>query len=148
MNTNSDPSAHVNSAHVKVLVVDDEPAILITLKKILQQAGYEVQTAQSGKEGLDVFRQGHWDLVTLDRSMPEMNGETVAREMRKIAPRVPIILITGFPDAVVRRELFDAVIAKPFLAADLLKCFTQTLGKQSGGAQPVAQTRMAGSVCD
>jgi DNA-binding response OmpR family regulator len=129
MNPNSEPNARA-----KVLVVDDEPAILITLQRILQQAGYEVQTAQSGREGLDAFRQGHWDLVTVDRSMPEMNGETVASEMRKIASHIPIILITGFPDAVLRRELFDAVLAKPFRTAELLECFTRVLGKQSGAA--------------
>src|SRR5260221_561233 len=83
MNTNSE-----SDAHAKVLVVDDEPAILMTLKKILQYAGYEVQTAQSGREGLNVFQQRQWDLVTLDRSMPDMNGEEVATKMKQMAPNV------------------------------------------------------------
>src|ERR1700686_4751661 len=109
MNTDSE-----GNAQARVLAVDNEPAILFVLKRILQPAGYQVQTAQSGREGLNAFHQGKWDLITVDRSMPEMNGEEVAREMRKLAPKVPIILITGFPDAVVRRELFDAVLAKPF----------------------------------
>jgi CheY-like chemotaxis protein len=141
MNTNSD-----SDAQPKVLVVDDEPAILITLKKILQQSGYEVQTAQSGREGLEIFQHGHWDLVTLDRSMPEMNGEEVAREMRKIAPHTPLVLITGFPDAVVQRELFDAVVAKPFRSAALLQTFAKVLGKDSEGASEMPQPRMMGII--
>ena len=80
--------------------------------------------------------------------MPEMNGETVAREMRQIAPTVPIILITGFPDAVLRRELFDAVLAKPFRTAELLQCFTRVLGKRSEVTGQLPQARMAGSICD
>ena len=44
--------------------------------------------------------------------MPEMNGEETARQMRKLAPAVPIILITGFPDAVREHDLFDAILVK------------------------------------
>ena len=142
MNTNSE-----SDAHAKVLVVDDEPAILMTLKKILQYAGYEVQTAQSGREGLNVFQQRQWDLVTLDRSMPDMNGEEVATKMKQMAPNVPIIMITGFTNAVVRPELFDAVVAKPFRPAELLERFAQALGKHSGGTGPLPQSRAAGSIC-
>jgi DNA-binding response OmpR family regulator len=125
MNTNS-----ASDARGKILVVDDEPTILFTLKRILEQAGYEVRTAESGSEGLAAFRQGHWDLVTLDRSMPEMSGEEVAAEMKRIAPTVPIILITGFTTAVVRRELFDMILPKPFRVAELLERFKQILSKR------------------
>ncbi len=124
MNTNS-----AAGPRGKVLVIDDEPAILFTLKRILEHAGYGVYTAQSGEEGLSVFRQAQWDLVTLDRSMPMMNGEEVATEIRRIAPHVPLILITGFTTAVVRPELFDAVLGKPFRAAELLDCLADVLAK-------------------
>ena len=116
MNTHSE-----GDTRLRVLVVDDEPTILMMLKKLLQPAGYEVQTAESGREGLRAFQQGTWDLVTVDRAMPEMNGEETATQMRNIAPEVPIILITGFPGAVVRPELFDAVLAKPFRSTELLQ---------------------------
>jgi len=132
MNTNSDPDARV-----KVLVVDDEPTILFTLKRILEQAGYEVHTAESGREGWNAFQQGHWDLVTLDRSMPDMNGEEVAAEIRRVAPKTPIVLITGFTNAVVRSWLFDAILPKPFRPMDMLQRFREVLAKR-GGKQPVA----------
>src|SRR5271156_18494 len=106
MNTNSE-----GDTPARVLVVDDEPTILLMLRKLLQPAGYEVQTAPSGREGLDAFQRGQWDVVTVDRAMPEMEGEEVATKRRNIAPRVPIILITGFPGAVIRPELFDAILA-------------------------------------
>jgi DNA-binding response OmpR family regulator len=116
-----------------VLVIDDEPAILFTLKRILEHAGYGVYTAQSGQEGLDVFQQGNWDLVTLDRSMPMMNGEQVAAELRRVAPHLPLILITGFTTAVVRPELFDAVLGKPFRSAELLDLVASVLAKHRSG---------------
>lgn len=114
-------------------MIDDEPAILFTLKRILEHAGYAVYVAQSGEEGLSAFRQGHWDLVTLDRSMPVMNGEEVAAELRRIAAHVPLVLITGFTTAVVRPELFDAVLGKPFRAAELLDLIANVLAKHRSG---------------
>ncbi|MDR3403732.1 MAG: response regulator [Chthoniobacter sp.] len=142
MNTN--PAAE---ARVKVLVVDDETAILFTLKRILEYSGYEVHTASSGREGLSAFQQGQWDLVTLDRSMPEMNGEEVAAEMRRIAPHVPLILITGFPNAVLRPALFDTVLGKPFRPQELLQCFTEALVRRAKGAGQSPPFRMAGCGC-
>ncbi|HSI10992.1 MAG TPA: response regulator [Chthoniobacter sp.] len=126
MNTNS-----VGETRAKVLVIDDEPAILFTLKRILEHAGFDVCTAQSGAEGLNLFqqRQWDWDVVTLDRSMPGMNGEEVAAEIRRIAPTQPLILITGFTTAVVRPELFDQILPKPFRAVELLECISQLLAK-------------------
>lgn len=126
MNTNS-----TGETRVKVLVIDDEPAIVFTLKRILEHAGYDVTTAQSGAEGLAMFHQGQWDwdIVTLDRSMPGMNGEEVAAEIRRIAPTVPLVLITGFTKAVVRPEVFDQILPKPFRAAELLECVTQLLAR-------------------
>jgi len=139
MNANSS-----SSTRGRILVVDDEPAILMMLKRLLQPEGYEVQTAPSGREGLNAFQQGPWDLVTVDRAMPEMNGEEMAAQMRNIAPKVPIILITGFPNAVVRPELFDAVLAKPFRSAELLQSIAQTLAKRSGSIGQIPQAKMAG----
>lgn len=125
MNTNTE-----HDGRRKVLIVDDEPAILFTLKRILEQVGYDVHTAQSGREGWDTFQQGQWDLVTLDRSMPGMNGEEVAAEIRRVAPKTPIVLITGFPTAVVRTWLFDAILGKPFRQAELIACFDEVLARR------------------
>ena len=125
---------NMNTGHdsrLKVLIVDDEPTILFTLKRILEHGGYEVHTAQSGREGWEKFQSGQWDLVTLDRSMPEMNGEEVAAEIRRVSPNTPIVLITGFTGAVVRTWLFDAILGKPFRPAELLDCFTQILAKRA-----------------
>jgi DNA-binding NtrC family response regulator len=115
----------------RVLVIDDEVAILTTMKRILQNAGYDVQTAASAHEGLELFGQEAWDVVTVDRSMPEMNGEEVACEIKCRAPNVPIILITGFPGAVKRPALFRTIIGKPFRMDELLLCLADCL-LQSG----------------
>jgi DNA-binding response OmpR family regulator len=126
MNTNSE-----DHPRPRVLVVDDEPAILVALERILQHVGYEVRTARSGSEGLEAFREGSWDLVTLDRAMPGMNGEEMATELRRLAPSLPIVLITGFPQAVVRRDLFDAILPKPFKLNELLAKIAKAIAAHS-----------------
>ena len=122
----------------KVLVIDDEAAILTTLDRVLRNAGYEVQTAQSAQEGLSLFKKETFDLVTVDRSMPEMTGEAVATEMKRLAPNVPIILITGFPGAATRPELFHAILGKPFRIPELLQSLTSALDR--GGEDPRPET--------
>jgi len=83
-----------------LLVVDDEPMVLVLSKSILSEAGFEVVTAQSGFECLDLFRKRphHFDLVVLDLSMPFMNGEETFTRLKSIRPDVAVMLSTGFID--------------------------------------------------
>src|SRR5271156_345154 len=80
----------------RVLLVDDEAGILDLFGMILRNAGYFVRTAFNGAAGLRLFESGSWDLVITDRKMPEMDGERLAQEIKGIAPKTPVILITGF----------------------------------------------------
>jgi CheY-like chemotaxis protein len=81
-----------------LLVVDDEPMALVLVKRILSEAGFEVVTAQSGFECLDLFRKRphHFDLVLLDLSMPFMDGEETFGRLKSIRPDVVVLLSTGF----------------------------------------------------
>jgi CheY-like chemotaxis protein len=134
MNAHSEPANRG-----RILLVDDEPAILITLQKILSAEGYEVQSAQSAREGLKIYGQATFDLAIVDRKMPEMNGEELAAELKRLNPLLPLILITGFPGAVTRRELFFTVIGKPFRTPELLKSISMAMA-QGGGEPPIRPT--------
>lgn len=96
-----------------VLCVDDE-AIGLRVRKIMLEAhGFKVLTANSGKQGLDVFDQHHVDLVILDYYMPGMNGGDVAEEMRRRRPAVPIIFLSAYFSLPVEAlELANAFITK------------------------------------
>jgi len=82
----------------RVLVVDDEEMALTLMKQILSTAGYQVTTAQSGFECLDLFRRrpNSYQLVLLDLTMPFMDGEETFHRLREIRPDVPVVLCTGF----------------------------------------------------
>jgi CheY-like chemotaxis protein len=81
-----------------LLVVDDEPMVLVLAKQVLSEAGFEVVTAQSGFECLDFFRKRphHFDLILLDLNMPFMDGEETFGRLRSLRPDVSVLLITGF----------------------------------------------------
>ena len=81
-----------------LLIVDDEPMALVLAKRVLAEAGFEVVTAQSGFECLDLFRKRprHFDLILLDLTMPFMDGEETFGRLRSIRPDVVVLLSTGF----------------------------------------------------
>jgi len=87
----------------RVLVVDDEPDIRKVVKMTLQKAGYEVLEAENGEKAIEVINYGEnrllLDVVICDIRMPKINGVEAVAYFRSNYPRVPLIVLTGFPDA-------------------------------------------------
>ncbi len=81
-----------------ILCVDDEPIGLEVRKMLLQYKGYKVLTARSGPEGLQIFAANPVEAVVLDYSMPGMNGDQVAAEMKRLKPTVKILLLSAYVD--------------------------------------------------
>ena len=82
----------------RVLVVDDEANLRRTVARILQRAGFEVTTAESGREGLALLARQSFDLVYMDIRMPDMNGLETLKQINQGFPKLPVILFTGQPD--------------------------------------------------
>ncbi len=84
----------------KILVVDDEENIRILFKLGLEEEGYEVNTASSGEEALEILKKEAFDLVTLDIKMPGMSGLETLQEIRNIFKdrHIPVILCTAFEE--------------------------------------------------
>jgi DNA-binding NtrC family response regulator len=79
----------------KILVIDDEPILRDSLKVALEASGYEVQTARSGEEGLELFQRENPDLVLLDHWLPGMNGDGVLRRIREEDSEIPVLIMTA-----------------------------------------------------
>ena len=107
----------------KVLVVEDEPALLETLEYSLNRQGYAVSTATDGREALDVARTSQPDLIVLDVMLPGMDGFEVCRVLRQ-EMHVPIIMLTARADEVdkvVGLEVgADDYLTKPFSMRELM----------------------------
>lgn len=118
-----------------ILVVDDERDVLDMIEVGLGLDGYDVLLAESGERALELIAGHPIDLVISDLRMPGMNGvETIVR-LREIAPRLPVIVVTGYlpPDAVDRcRELGQVeLLRKPFAFKKLTRAVHAALGKRS-----------------
>ncbi len=118
-----EPSVAAAPGALRMLVVDDEPMVREVVSICLEDAGYVVETAENGREGWEKFQAAEYDLVLTDRSMPEMNGDELALEVKRLRPSVPVILLTGFGDLMnsegEKPPGIAAVVAKPFTMAAL-----------------------------
>ena len=116
----------------RVLVVEDEPALARFVKRALSRAGYEVTVCATGAAALRaVAEAAAVDLVLSDVAMPGMTGDALARELRRLRPALPVILMTGFSHTVTAeraRELgLAAVLHKPVSADELARAVRAAL---------------------
>ena len=109
---------------MRILVVEDERKISSYLKRGLEEQGYAVDTAFTGVEALDWADSAPYDLIILDILLPEMDGLTVCRELRKRGSRTPILMLTARDSVDDRVNGLDAgaddYLVKPFALKELL----------------------------
>jgi CheY-like chemotaxis protein len=108
---------------LSILVADDEPMVREVIGIYLTDDGHTVELACDGREALEKFKKGKFDLVLTDRAMPDMNGDQLAAEVKRLQPDLPVILLTGFGDlmnsAGEKPPGVNAVVSKPFTMASL-----------------------------
>jgi CheY-like chemotaxis protein len=79
-----------------ILCIDDEERWVNIRRRLLESGGHRVITATSGQQGLDIFWSEHVDAVVLDYWMPDVKGLDVAREMKRLRPKIPILILSGY----------------------------------------------------
>jgi GAF domain-containing protein len=99
-----------------VLVIDDEADVRDLVTEVLASNGHRVTAAAGGREGLDRFGAGRYDLVLTDLGMPDLNGWEVARAIKSAHRDTPVLLLTGWADAVdpSSANLVNGILKKPF----------------------------------
>ena len=129
---------------LKILVVDDEPAMVGALGALLGQAGHRIVAAYDGDEALRRFREDAPDLVLLDLAMPGLDGATVCQRIREMSD-TPIVVVSGERDRAATVELLDLgaddYIRKPFRADELLARVRAVARRTAGTPRVRAQRR-------
>ena len=116
---------------LRILVADDEPRIVRLLTGFLKRDGHRVTAARDGVDALDAFRARRFDLVITDRVMPGMSGDELTDAVKRLAPRCPVIMISGIAsppgiaDAV--RAPADYSLPKPFALAALREAINRVM---------------------
>ncbi len=118
--------------HPTILCVDDEPIGLMVRAKVLEMAGFAVITGADGPTALDLFRGNNVDVVLLDYMMPLMHGGEVARALRAIDPKKPIIILSAYlslPEDVSSNA--DLCLVKGLHPNELITAIRKVLGEQA-----------------
>ena len=119
----------------RILLVDDEEMVRVSLKRGLELDGHAVSLAEDGADGLDRLgaAQGGFDLLLTDIRMPIMDGIALALAAKRDYPDLSIVLMTGFADQRERARGLEAIVAdvltKPFSIADLRATVTRVLAR-------------------
>jgi CheY-like chemotaxis protein len=95
-----------------ILCVDDEDTPLLLRKLVLQKAGYDVLTASSAKEALQIAASNTIDLIVSDHLMPGVTGAELARQLKSEHPKIPIILLSGVNEIPTGAEVADGFLSK------------------------------------
>lgn len=123
-----------------VLVVDDEAAVRALTRKVLERNGYRVVDAADGREALAVYLQHSRSIaaVITDLLMPVVDGPAFIRELRRINPTVPVIAASGHAGGVgfseEEKQQVQAILEKPYAAAELLTCLHEILVQRNGAS--------------
>ena len=121
----------------KILIIEEEPAIRDILRELLTDAGYEVEEAADGLEGVEKFRAGSFSLVLLDLMLPKLDGYGVCEQIRAVSD-VPVIMITALSGEEAEVRAFelraDDYITKPFSLRLVLMRVEAVLRRAGGKA--------------
>lgn len=122
-----------------ILLVEDEDPVRIVAERALTRQGYQVKAARDGEEGLEIVRAGgQFDIVVTDVVMPTMDGPAMAREIRRIAPELPVLFMSGYAEEQLRREIGIAhswFMAKPFSVQELSEKVGDVLAHTAQGVK-------------
>ena len=118
----------------RVLIVDDDEAIIKSLKNLLESEGYMVETASTGVEALEKTEENVYDLALLDIRLPDIQGTELLAEMHEETPRMMKIMFTGhasLDNAIESLNLgADAYLTKPARPEELIKVVKEKLKEQ------------------
>ena len=118
-------------AKASILVIDDEEVVRSLFKETLEELGHRVIAVETGAEGLELVKQQDFDLVFLDLKMPGMVGDELFGRIKAIKPRLPVTIITGYPDSgMMARALAQGpfgVMNKPFGESDIINAVANFL---------------------
>jgi excisionase family DNA binding protein len=117
----------------RILVVDDEEAVLTLFRKAFEREHYDVDTAGDGASAIERLRENEYDLLVTDLQMPGISGLSLIREVRRVSAFIPVVVVTGRSTEASAIEALNlgvsAYLTKPFPMNSFLKAAARALGE-------------------
>jgi nitrogen regulation protein NR(I) len=131
----------MTNPHARILLVEDDPAIANTLRRVLAEEGYETVTETTGERGLVIATGSAFDIVITDLKLPGMSGLQLVRELHSSHPRLPILMMTAHGTTetaieAIQGGAFDYIV-KPFEISELLRLVKQAVTASRLMSEPV-----------
>jgi len=124
----------------RILIVDDDKVVVESAKRVLEEEGFQVETALSGEDAVNMVGRIAFDLLLIDLMMPGQDGISVSQETSRLRPETQVILMSGYATAESAAEGLKAgakaFIAKPFTPDELLDSVKRVLGESSSREEP------------
>jgi len=118
-------------ANKSILIVDDEPIVRESIRDWLKNAGYEVTTAETGEEALEIMKKQDFDILILDIRLPGKTGISVLKRVKILKPEIKSIIITAYPSSELAAEAKELgaidYMVKPIAPDDLERLIRQAL---------------------
>jgi FixJ family two-component response regulator len=118
-----------------IAIVDDDEAVRIATRHLVNALGYETQAFASAEEFLQSLAQDQWSCIISDVNMPGLNGLELQRRLVAQGRNIPFIFVTAFPDRAIRDRALKAgatgFLSKPFASGDLIACLDRALCRGS-----------------
>ncbi len=134
----------------KVLLIEDEPGLCLTLSDRLQKEGYRVEVAQDGEAGFKLAASQAFDLILLDLMLPKKNGIDICRDLRQMGLAIPILMLTARTqtvDKVLGLKIgADDYVTKPFEMLELLARLEALLRRATRSFAPAPMVYQFGSI--
>ncbi len=134
----------------KILLIEDEPGLRLTLKDRLRKEGYRVDTASDGSSGFDQAADGGYDLIILDLMLPKKSGFDICRDLRQLGQKTPVLMLTArdqMLDKVLGLKIgADDYVTKPFEMLELLARVEALLRRAATPATEISSGYKFGSI--
>ena len=115
----------------RILIVDDERDVVLVIRRLLMQNGHQVSEASNGLAALNLFQSRFFDLIITDLRMPTMDGMSFLREIKKLDPVTPVVILTAFATPETAAEAMERgasiYLAKPFKSEEFLNVIKRLL---------------------
>ncbi len=125
------PLTVIKGKEARILIIDDEETVRSVLARTLAQVHHQVTVAEDGERGIQLFKEGEFDMVLTDLGMPGLSGWEVCKRIKEMSPRTPIGMITGWGMELSQDKIkeagLDFLISKPFDFNQILKIVAETI---------------------